>query len=169
MPAENYKQTFQLQLTILVFFILFNALLYVAIDSDSKNGSASHSAASQSQRYQKVAHQVEQNLRLSILKKRQQFSTALQNIETSGLPPRLRVLRERHEIVGERLNEIKAGKETVQEILLAASNKHLSSETSDKPPIELEEIQTYLSNWLYLLHETLSKHKRATFEGIWQA
>lgn len=122
--------------------------------------------ASQSRRYQKVAHQAEQRLRSSVRHKQELLSKALDSLSTSQLPPRLRDLRDKHEVVGERLTEIKAGKETVQEILHAVSNKNV---VSDKPPMELDEIIDYLTNWIHTLHDTLGEHKRATYEGIWQA
>ena len=42
-------------------------------------------------------------------------------------------------------------------------------ETSDKPPMKLDEIITYLETWINGLHEVLGNYKKATDEGIWQA
>lgn len=55
------------------------------------------------------------------------------------MPARLRVLREANQVVGERLADIKAGKETVQEVLHAASNPKLDG-MADKPPMEVDEV-----------------------------
>jgi hypothetical protein len=170
MPPQNFQQpgiqAFQLPVTILLFFILFLVVLDVAVVPDPGDNPMIPAAASQSQRYQKVAHQAEQKLRTNVRHKQELLSKALDSLSTSHLPPRLRELRERHEVVGERLTEIKAGKETVQEILHAVSNKNI---ISYKPPMELDEIIDYLTNWIHMLHDTLSEHKRATYEGIWQA
>eukprot|EP00980_Cylindrotheca_fusiformis_P018940 scaffold6331_cov195-Cylindrotheca_fusiformis.AAC.4 len=170
MPPRNFQQpgiqAFQLPLTILVFFILFLVLLDVAVVPDPGNNPMMPEGASQSQRYQKVAHQAEQKLRSSIRRKQESLSKALESLTTSHLPPRLKELRDKNELVGERLAEVKAGKETVQEILHAVSNKNVFS---NKPPMELNEIIDYLTKWIHTLHDTLGEHKRATYEGIWQA
>jgi hypothetical protein len=79
-------------------------------------------------------------------------------------------LREKNQIVGERLADIKEGKETVQEILhVASDSKHVSEYVNDKPPMELDEIIDFLTNWLHTLHDTLAQYKRATYDGIWEA
>lgn len=164
MPPKN---GFHLQLTLLIFFILFLLVLYFAeVPDPGQNPLLMAAGTSQSQRYHKVARQAEQKLRASVKKKKELLSKALDTLSTTHLPPRLKELRNTHEIVGERLGEIKAGKETVQEILHAVNNRHM---TNDKPPMELDEIIDYLTNWIHTLHDTLSEHKMATFEGIWQA
>ena len=166
MPPRNYRQAFHLPLTLLIFFILFLLVLYFAVVPDPGENPLMPAGTSQSQRYHKVARQAEEKLRASVRKKKVLLGLALDSLSTTHLPPRLKQLRSKHEIVGERLGEIKAGKETVQEILHAVRNKHM---TSDKPPMELDEIIDYLTNWIHTLHDTLSEHKMATFEGIWQA
>lgn len=166
MPSRNQKQAFHLPLTLLIFFVLFLLVLYFAVVPDPGDGPLKPVGASQSQRYQKIAHQAEQKLRSSVRKKKELLSKALDSLSTTRLPPRLKELRYKHEIVGERLAEIKAGKVTVEEILHAVENKHV---VSDKPPMELEEIIEYLADWIHKLHDTLGQHKMATFEGIWQA
>ena len=140
--------------------------MYFAVVPDPGEGPSIPVGSSQSQRYHKVARQAEQKLRASVRKKQRLLSNALDSLSTTHLPPRLKELRSKHEIVGERLGEIKAGKETVQEILHAINNKNL---ISDKPPMEMSEIIDYLTNWIHTLHDTLSEHKMATYEGIWQA
>jgi len=119
--------------------------------------------------YRSVAERAERRLRSTVQQKREQFAKALDSLSTSSLPGRLKVLRDKHQLVGERLADIKAGKETVQEVLHAASDPNVMGEMSDKPPMTLEEIITYLDNWIHGLHDALSKVKKATYEGIWEA
>jgi hypothetical protein len=80
----------------------------------------------------------------------------------------LREAREKHEIIGERLVGIKAGSETVQELLYGEKTEDVDNGDSDKPPMELQEITDYLTNWIHLLHDTLSQYKNANYEQIWQ-
>jgi hypothetical protein len=177
-PGQR-NNSLQLPLTIFIFFILFSLILYVAVvpgagespipvsnDADA-NGNASLNKHS----YKQAARVAEQRLRSTVSQKREQLAKALQDISISGMPGRLRILRERHEIVGERLAEIKAGSETVHEVLLSKNTPHQHEVDSDKPPMELKEIITYLTEWIHTLHETLSQDevKHATYEGIWQA
>jgi len=166
MPPRNYRQAFHLPLTLLIFFILFLLVLYFAVVPDPGESPLMPTGTSQSQRYHKVARQAEQKLRASVRKKKELLSKALDTLSTTHLPPRLKELRNKHEVVGERLGEIKAGKETVEEILHAVNNKHV---VSDRPPLELDEIIEYLTNWIHTLHDTLGEHKMAEFEGIWKA
>lgn len=91
---------------------------------------------------------------------------ALETLTDGKLPARLRELRDKHQIVGERLQEVRAGTETVQEILHGHDMSHHSS---NKPPMEIAEIKEFLESWIDQLHETLVECKRCNFEGIWQA
>ena len=102
----------------------------------------------------------------AVATKRQEISKALQSLTEGNLPARLRTLRDRHEIVGERLSEVRAGTETVQEIL---HGHDMSHHDSLRPPMELDEIISYMDNWIHQLHEVLMEAKHATFEGVWQA
>jgi len=123
--------------------------------------------------YREKLHMVEDKLRSTVQKKREQFAKALDSLSTSSnnLPGRLKLLRDKHQIVGERLIDIKKGKETVQEILLAAGTdpKARRDMIVEKPPMKLEEIINYLDQWIHGLHDTLGEVKTATYEGIWQA
>jgi len=109
--------------------------------------------------------------------KRTQFRSALHNLAENKIPPRLRALRDEHQIVGEHLSKIRAGTETVSEILQGEGNKqhnqqhhaHPEFKTSNKPPMQVSEVIDYLDKWLHQLHAVLLEHKHATFEGIWQA
>jgi hypothetical protein len=137
------NNSLQLPLTIFIFFVLFSLVLYVAVVPDAgegplainSDGSASSnvngSANGNSHSYKQVARVAEQRLRSTVSQKREQLAKALQDISTSAMPARLRILRERHEIVGERLAEIKAGTETVHEVLLSKNTPH---QISDNPP-----------------------------------
>jgi len=123
--------------------------------------------------YREKLHMVEDKLRSTVQQKREQFAKALDSLSTSSnfLPERLKLLRDKHQIVGERLTDIKKGKETVEEILLAAGTdpKARRDMIIDKPPMKLEEIINYLDEWIHGLHDTLGEAKKATYEGIWQA
>jgi Glycosyltransferase (GlcNAc) len=105
-------------------------------------------------------------VRHAVSVKKQQLSSALQSLTAGKIPARLRALRDRHVIVGERLREVRAGTETVQEIL---HGHDLSHHEVLKPPMQLEEIINYLDAWIHQLHESLMEAKHATFEGVWQA
>jgi hypothetical protein len=118
--------------------------------------------------YKEVAQQAQQRLRSTVSRKREQLAQALDSLTTSAMPGRLRLLREKHQIVGERLAEVKAGTETVEEVLHGLDIAALAGE-NDKPPMELEEIIDFLENWIHSLHDTLGQVKHATYEGIWQA
>lgn len=98
----------------------------------------------------------------SLVSKRKQLRSALNSLTAQHMPMRLYQLRETNEIVGERLSEIKAGTETVEEVL------HGVSDTSAKPPMELQEITNYLTEWIHTLHDHLADAKHATYQGIWQ-
>ncbi|EEC47169.1 predicted protein [Phaeodactylum tricornutum CCAP 1055/1] len=99
-------------------------------------------------------------------RKRQDLANALRTLEEGNLPYRLRALRKNHQIVGERLAEVKAGTETVEEIL---HGHDMSHHVSEKPPMELQEVIQYLDEWIHELHQVLLSLKHATFEGVWQA
>jgi len=76
--------------------------------------------------------------------------------------------------VGENLEAIKDGSETVQELLYSNAVENLNSGNleeeyySDKPPMEISEVIDYLTNWIHLLHDTLAQYKNANYEQIWQ-
>jgi hypothetical protein len=115
-------------------------------------------------------------LRMSVERKKQQFRQALSDSlgkqVSQHLPARLRDARDRHEIVGERLVQVKDGTETVQELLYGEEHPqhhhdHANGD-SDKPPMEMQEIIDYLTNWIHLLHDTLGQYKNANYEEIWQ-
>lgn len=111
------------------------------------------------------------SLRHSVVKKRQQLKSALQSLTTNHIPPRLAKLRETSEIVGERLGEIRAGTETVEEVLHGQQGGASGGgeSASNKPPMELDEIVNYLTTWIHTLHEKLVEAKHESYQGIWQA
>jgi hypothetical protein len=173
----NQGAPFQLPLTILIFIVLFSLVVYVAVVPDAGDGpmplvpvpgGPQVGLPAYRTKYQQVAQQVDQRLRSTVQRKRQQIQKALTELTTSSahaMPGRLSLLRETNQIVGERLAEVKAGQETVHEILHATSHRAVE----DKPPMELQEITDYLTNWIHTLHDALALAKRATYEGIWQA
>jgi hypothetical protein len=171
-PNQGARASLQLPLTILIFIVLFSLVVYVAVVPDAGEGPlptvSDMEKALEHKQFQQVAHQAEQRLRSTVKHKREQLKKALDSLTTSSMPVRLRVLREKNQIVGERLADIKAGKETVQEVLHAGSNPKMV-EINDKPPMELDEVIEYLTNWVHTLHDVLAQYKRATYEGIWQA
>lgn len=172
-PRDLQARTMRFQMAIVVCLLLILLFVYVAMVPNAGekiplNPLLDVRTVEEAIERQPVVRRAEQRLRSTVQKKRDQLKKALDRLTTSAMPGRLRVLREKHQIIGERLAEIKAGKETVEEILHAA-NRHDVDSIVDKPPMELEEIKTYLENWLHTLHATLGHVKRATYEGIWQA
>jgi hypothetical protein len=112
---------------------------------------------------------VKGSLRHTVVKKRQQLKSALQSLTTNHMPMRLAKLRETSEIVGERLGEIRAGTETVEEVLHGQGAGRSEDGGSNKPPMELDEIVNYLQDWIHTLHESLVEAKHESYFGIWQA
>lgn len=195
-PRHLESSSLHTPLSILALIVFFSLIFYVAVVGDAGNGPMSTAAekgqglehkqyeqvAKQAEEhlkkvmeqafeydgYKEVAKQAKQRLRSTVTHKREQLKKALNSLTTSSMPARLRLLREKQQIVGERLSDIKAGKETVQEVLHAGSNPK-STEINNKPPMELDEIIEFLTNWIHTLHDTLSQRRRATYEGIWQA
>jgi [Skp1-protein]-hydroxyproline N-acetylglucosaminyltransferase len=112
-----------------------------------------------------------------VQRKRDQLRKALSTLTIGKIPARLRQLRDNHEIIGERLNEVRAGTKTVHEILhghhtITSSSSSSSSSHSDhvpQRPMDLNEIIAFLDNYIHQLHEALVEAKHATFEGVWQA
>jgi hypothetical protein len=150
-----------------IFVVLFVGIVYIALPSDNAEKDEAK------QLFQQLPQEAGK-LRMSVAAKKEQLREAL--AESLGqhvsqhLPTRLRRARDRHEIVGDRLEDIKAGRETVQELLYG--ERPLVNEDalggSDQPPMELHEIIEYLSNWIHLLHDTLGQYKNANYEQIWQ-
>lgn len=108
---------------------------------------------------------VKQKIQSALAFRRQELHKALHSLTDGNIPYRLRTLRDNHEIIGERLAEVSSGKETVEELLHGIK----AESTSNKPPMDVEEVIKYLDNWIHQLHETLSHHKDANFDGIWEA
>lgn len=113
---------------------------------------------------------IRQGLRSAVARERKQLDRALKKLRRLGgsnVPARLRNLRERHAIVGERLSEVKNGIETVSEIL--HGHEKQSQSLNHLPPMELDEIVEFLDSFIHSLHETLQHEKHSTHEEIWQA
>jgi hypothetical protein len=108
---------------------------------------------------------MKEKIQNAVFHERQELQKCLHSLTDGNIPYRLRALRDKHLIVGERLAEISSGKETVEELLHGIRAESLSY----KPPMEVHEVIKYLDNWIHQLHETLSHFKDATFEGIWTA
>jgi hypothetical protein len=119
--------------------------------------------------YRFVAERAERSLRSTVQHKREQLAKALDSLNTHNLPGRLQILRDKSQIVGERLADVKAGKETVQEILTVGADVLGGENPNEKPPMKLDEIVDYFDGWIHGLHEVLSQFRTATYEGIWQA
>jgi hypothetical protein len=168
-----------------IFVCLFILVVYLAVIPDSSSNSGNNNGSdpnaplrANSSVASNGEHSTKTNtfssLKGAVLHKREQIQNALSSLTTGNLPYRLRSLRDKHEIVGERLAEVRAGTETVEEILHGHNAENSVSvdggaSDSDKPPMELAEIIEYLDSWIHQLHEKLMEAKHATFEGIWQA
>jgi len=141
--------------------------------SDNGGATASIPHGGHAHIYREKLHSVEEGLRSTVQRKRDQFAKALDSLSTSSnsLQGRLKLLRDKNEIVGERLIEIKKGKETVQEILHAAGTGQNAAEdaTSDLPPMTTDEIITYLDGWIKGLHKVLWQVRKGTYPMVWQA
>eukprot|EP00536_Pseudo-nitzschia_multiseries_P006210 jgi/Psemu1/192547/e_gw1.129.71.1 len=122
--------------------------------------------------YREKLHKVEEGLKTTVQRKREQVARALNSLSTSSnnLPVRLKILRDKNQIVGERLSDIRKGTETVQEILHAAGTgeKVMNSMISNEPPMNLDEITSYLEQWIHGLHRALSQVRKSTYPVIWQ-
>lgn len=164
-PSRNGAS--QARAVILAFgaaiFILFLSLGLLVLTSGDDDNSAS---VIQQKGVNDPHGALRQGFKAVVQSKRKQLSSALQSLTAGNIPARLRALRDRHEIVGERLSEVRAGTETVQEILHGHDMAH---HMALKPPMRLDEIIHYLDTWIHLLHETLMEVRHETFEGIWQA
>jgi Glycosyltransferase (GlcNAc) len=91
-------------------------------------------------------------------------------LTTQKIPMRLLKLRENNEIVGERLGEIRAGTETVEEVLHGSKKAAMSmaEDSVSEPPMEFDEIKNFLEDWIKTLHETLVEAKHENQHGIWK-
>lgn len=143
----------------LLLFVSLAVLLLGGSDSDSKTDPFSRKLPER-------AFKLRRSIKSAVQHKREQISHALKSLTEGKIPKRLQVLRENHQIVGERLAEVRQGKETVHEIL---HGHDLSHHEQLLPPMELSEIIQYLDNWIHTLHAVLADCKHSTFEGIWQA
>lgn len=145
--------------TVWIFLLIFVVTLFVVLIPDAPAVNDTETVG--------VHHTVgvKEKIQNAVSHKRQELQKALHSLTDGNIPHRLRALRERHEIIGERLAEVSSGGETVEEILHGGKTQ----KTSDEPPMELNEIISYLDNWIHTLHETLTHYKDATFEGIWSA
>lgn len=123
--------------------------------------------------YREKLHKVEEGLKSTVQHKREQLAKALHSLSASSskLPGRLRVLRDKHQIVGERLSDITKGKETVEEILLGAGIglQAIENIASNEPPMKLDEIISYLDQWIHGLHRVMWQVRKEDFPVIWDA
>ncbi len=163
-PPEGALASIQIPLILMVLFGIMTLLVYLVVVPEAgdhpvlgESNSALHAHI-----YREKLHSVE----AAVQAKRDQLAKALGSLSKSSekLPGRLKILRGENKVIGERLNEVRKGKETVQEIL------HASHATkSDKPPMTMNEIITYLDGWIKGLHKTLWQVRKATYPVIWQA
>jgi hypothetical protein len=183
-PGGQHSPPFQAPLAIVLTLVVFSLVVYTAIMPDvlpyaSETPHVPIAIADLNpladvrtveQALEQQAFKAEHGLRNTVHKKREQLKHALDKLTTSAMPSRLKLLRDKHQIVGERLADIQAGKETVPELLSPKEDTTaIAFGGADKPPMELKEIKDYLENWLHTLHDTLGTVKQATYEGIWQA
>jgi hypothetical protein len=167
-PSSSSSQTPTFLGVLALILIIF--VLLASIGDDSSDGSALVEDPRQRAGNLGVTRGTS-SLRHSVVQKRKQLKNALESLTTNHMPMRLLKLRERNDFVGERLAEIRAGKETVEEVLHGGKplGMQQQSDGSQKPPMELKEITEYLSNWIHTLHETLVKAKHESYFGIWDA
>lgn len=139
-----------------IAFIFFSLTLYLAVTIQDD------AAPPPTNRRQALAR----DLRHAVVERRHQLVRALGGLQGTGaLPGRLLRLRERSQIVGERLKDIREGTETVQEVLGGRRRE----QSADKPPMTIDEVIEYLDGWIHKLHETLVPLRKEGFEIIWKA
>jgi [Skp1-protein]-hydroxyproline N-acetylglucosaminyltransferase len=174
---HHYNNIIQFILkSLLVGVFIFIIVFLLSSSNDATNGNV------QRQQQQPAANSGFQlrvrNIQDVVQKKREQLSKALGSLSIGKIPARLRLLRDKHEIIGERLYEVRIGTKTVHEILLGhTTHLHVTNNTFDSQedhnpsqrPMDLNEIIKYLDNYIHQLHEVLVEAKHATFEGVWQA
>jgi len=116
----------QVQLILLVLVVFVTLLLYLILVVPESNVEVKISESAHI--YHEELHVVEERLRSTVQRKREQLAKALGSLSTSSssLPGRLKKLRAKNEIVGERLQEITIGGKTVQEIIHAAGSATIS-------------------------------------------
>jgi Glycosyltransferase (GlcNAc) len=154
--AGSACQSPAIAVTLIVLFIVITCLFTVTDDVSPVVNDNQHNKPS---------------LRSSVVHKRQQLQKALRELTAQKMPMRLLKLREKNEIVGEHLGDIRAGTETVEEVLHGSKKAVMNmgeDSVNDKPPMELSEIKKYLEEWIQLLHANLVEAKHATYQGIWQ-
>ena len=184
-PRGGISSSIQIPLILLILFGIVTLLIHLIMVPEAS--SAEDQGALRNHRgnnphmikvshphiYSKKLHTVEDGLRSTVQHKRNQFAKALDSLSTSSnsLQGRLKLLRDRNEIVGERLIEIKKGKETVEEIISAAGTgqKAMKDMSSNQPPITLDEVISYLDEWIRGLHKKLWQIRKGTYTEIWQA
>lgn len=180
-----------------IFILFVVSIMFLALFSGQMNPQPSRNNTVDPGAVHAATAGLGQQLRRVVESKRQEFRQALKGLTEGNLIiTRLKLLREKHEIIGERLIEISQGKETAEEILHGYKQrpqlmmrqrkdgkpnkkKHpkkrvrkinpVPQSNSDKPPMEVKEVSEYLNGWIHQLHETLGQAKHATFENIWKA
>jgi Glycosyltransferase (GlcNAc) len=162
-PSNNGPKT----LLATIFAVLFVGIVYIALPSEGDDPST---AGLDSNGVLGKLKEEKGKLRMSVARKKEELREALADSlgkqVSKHLPARLREMRDKHEIVGERLQDIKDGTETVQELLYGeGQDAYLYA---DKPPMQIQEIIDYLENWIHLLHDTMGQYKNANYEQIWQ-
>ena len=90
------------------------------------------------------------------------------------IPKRLADLISQHKIIGDNLQYVSEGTETVEEIIHGKIiNRNIVESGSvtavETEPMTIEEITTFLSSFLHTLHDTCAAIKKATHREIWQA
>jgi hypothetical protein len=109
------------------------------------------------------------SLRSALNHKREQLQKALQELTIQKMPMRLLKLREKNEIVGERLADIRAGTETVEEVLHGSKKASVNmAEDISAPPLTFDEIKNFLEDWIKTLHKVLVEAKHESHFGIWK-
>ena len=157
----------QIPLILLVLFGIMTLLVYlITVPEPGDHPTLGDSDKLHAHIYRERLHSVEEGLRSF---KRNQLAKALGSLSKSSenLPGRLKILRSTNSVIGEKLTDVKKGKETVQEILHASN--YLQKTKSDKPPMTMKEIVGFLDEWIKGLHKTLWKVRKATYPVIWQA
>lgn len=167
---------FQIRVILLVLTVIVGLLIYlIVVPEGGGQGSEELNSINGGhvRLYRSRIRSVEEGLQSSVQRKRDQFAKALDSLSSASnsLQGRLKLLRDKNEIVGERLIDVKNGKERIEEILHASATiqKSMTNLTSDQPPMKSDEVISYLDEWIKGLHRILWQVRTGTYPVIWQA
>jgi [Skp1-protein]-hydroxyproline N-acetylglucosaminyltransferase len=134
--GSSRKQQQQVPSIVWIFIVLFVVVVFLAVLPNSNTNTTTVKPVADDVDSSKQvvggttanSSSVKTKFQNAMQQKRNELFHALESLTTtvgsSRLPHRLRTLRDRHEIIGERLSEVASGTETVEEILHGHASIH---------------------------------------------